>query len=50
MGITPIDLFNDILTTENDLNIFLQQSKLQPFNGIPGMIIQGNFFGFQILF
>ena len=41
MGITPIDLFNDIITNESDIINLLRQCKVTPSNGIPGMIIQG---------
>ena len=41
MGITVIDLFNDILTVSGDLQNFLQQCNVVPSNELPGMIIQG---------
>ena len=45
MGLTPMDLFNDILTNENDLRNFLQQSDVKNVSSSsPGIIIQGNTF------
>lgn len=41
MGLTPFDLFNDILITESDLRTFLWQNNIeQCSNSVPGMIIQ----------
>ena len=40
MGLTPMDLFNDILTTESDLKNFLEQNSVKCANGVPGMVIQ----------
>ena len=45
MGLTPMDLFNDILTNENDLRNFLQQSDVKNVSSSsPDIIIQGNTF------
>ena len=44
MGLTAMDLFNDILTQENDLKNFLTQSDVkqnQVSTSNPGLIIQG---------
>ena len=44
MGLTAMDLFNDILTQENDLKNFLTQSDMkqnQVSTSNPGLIIQG---------
>ena len=44
MGLTAMDLFNDILTQENDLKNFLTQSEVkqsQVSTSNPGLIIQG---------
>ena len=42
MGLTPMDLFNDILTNENDLRNFLQQNEVNNVSSSrPGVIIQG---------
>ena len=41
MGITPIDLFNDILTASEDILTFLQQCHVIASTDQPGMIIQG---------
>jgi len=41
MGLTPIDLFNDILTSENDLKLFLAQNRIENCSiNLPGLIIQ----------
>lgn len=41
MGLTPIDLFNDILVTEQDLRTFLWQNSIEHCStSLPGMIIQ----------
>ena len=41
MGLTPIDLFNDILVTESDLRSFLWQNKVDNCSvNLPGIIIQ----------
>jgi len=40
MGLTPVDLFNDILTTESDLQNFLKQNNIKCSTGVPGMVIQ----------
>ena len=41
MGLTPIDLFNDILVSETDLKAFLSQNKVKECSAnLPGMIIQ----------
>ena len=43
MGLQPIDVFNDILTNENDIKNFLEQSNVKAIStSTPGMIIQGN--------
>ena len=41
MGITALDLFNEIINTENDLKKFLTQNNIKPSHQLPGMIIQG---------
>ena len=42
MGITAMDLFNDILTNENDLTNFLHQNDVKNVSASsPGIIIQG---------
>ena len=42
MGLQPIDVFNDILTNENDLKNFLEQSDVKTIStSSPGIIIQG---------
>ena len=41
MGINPMDLFTEIVTSEEDLRNFIVQCKLQPSHDIRGMIIQG---------
>ena len=41
MGLTPIDLFNDILVMEQDLRTFLWQNNVENCSSnLPGMIIQ----------
>ena len=41
MGLTPIDLFNDILTSELDLRQFLKQNEVSKFSSSqPGLVIQ----------
>jgi len=41
MGLTPIDLFNDILITESDLRSFLWQNNVTKCSeNLPGLIIQ----------
>ena len=41
MGLTPIDLFNDILTSETDLRQFLEQNEVSKFSSSqPGLVIQ----------
>ena len=42
MGLTPMDLFNDILTNENDLKNFLEQANVKSIStSSPGLVIQG---------
>lgn len=41
MGITVMDLFNDILTNISDIQNFLTQYDVTPLTNKPGMIIQG---------
>ena len=41
MGINPMDLFSEIVTSQRDLRNFLLQCKLQPSHDLRGMIIQG---------
>ena len=41
MGITVMDLFNDILTNISDIQNFLTQYNVTPLANKPGMIIQG---------
>ena len=41
MGITVMDLFNDILTNISDIQNFLTQYNVTPLTNKPGMIIQG---------
>jgi len=44
MCLQPIDVFNDILTNENDLKNFLEQSDVKAIStSSPGIIIQGIF-------
>ena len=41
MGLTPVDLFNDILTSEIDLRNFLDQNEVQKLSASqPGLVIQ----------
>ena len=43
MGLTPMDLFNDIITTEVDLRNFVQSNVDNASCSLPGLIIQGQF-------
>merc|ERR1712230_202510 len=40
MGITPMDLLNDILTTDDDLRYFLNANNVEPAFAQAGLIIQ----------
>ena len=41
MGLTPVDLFNDILTSEIDLRNFLDQNDVQKLSASqPGLVIK----------
>ena len=41
MGLTAIDLFNDIFVDENDLRMFIEDHRLLPASSANGMAIQG---------
>ena len=52
MGLTPLDLFNDIMVAEMDLKIFLTQNFITDISAdLPGLIIQVimRFFGFTAI-
>jgi hypothetical protein len=41
LGITGMDLFNDMMTSPQDLEKFIRSYNIEPSPQIPGMIIQG---------